>query len=108
MPALKGANDMMNIKADQWVWAIFYGEEGNERMLGQQDTAADIAFIPCFLTKDEAINALGLLSKTPGQIYSAQAILYEDIVRYAKENGFMIFFLKANGEVIEKVAPLST
>lgn len=95
----------MNIKEDQWVWVIISGHDGNEQMLGQHDSEAGISFIPGFLSKDDAINALGYLRKDFSQTYSVQAILYEDLKRYSKDNGFMIFILKATGEIIEKLAP---
>lgn len=94
----------MTIKEDQWVWIIVYGQEGNEQMLGQHDNEADISFIPCFLTKEDAINGLGQLSKNLNLTYSMQAILYEDLKRYASDNGMMVFALKPSGEIMEKVS----
>ena len=95
----------MTIKEDQWLWIIVYGREGNEQMLGQHDSEADVSFIPCFLTKEEAINGLGHLTKDTGTTYTIQAILYEELRRYAKDGGFVVFVLKASGEIIEKLAP---
>jgi hypothetical protein len=95
----------MSIKEDQWVWIIVYGQDGNEQMLGQHDGETDVSFIPCFLTKEEAINGLGLLSKNTNTAYSMQAILYEDLKRYSKDNGFWVFVLKASGEIIERLSP---
>jgi hypothetical protein len=95
----------MTIKEDQWVWIIVYGQDGNEQMLGQHDSEAGISFVPSFLTKEEAINGLGHLAKNKYSTYAVQAILYEDLKRYSKDNGFMVFVLKASGEIIEKLSP---
>lgn len=95
----------MTIKEDQWVWIIVYGQEGNEQMLGQHDSEADISFIPCFLTKEDAINGLGHLTKNINFTYSMQAILYEDLKRYSRDNGMMVFVLKPSGEIMEKISP---
>ena len=73
----------MTIKEDQWIWIIVYGQEGNEQMLGQHDSEADVSFIPCFLTKEEAINGLGHLTKCIDITYAIQAILYEDLKLYS-------------------------
>ncbi|MFH0728865.1 MAG: hypothetical protein V2B19_21330 [Pseudomonadota bacterium] len=95
----------MTIREDQWVWIIVYGQDGNEQMLGQHDSEADISFIPCFLTKEEAVNGLGHLKKDKSLTYSMQAILHEDLKRYAKDNAMMVFVLKPSGEILERVSP---
>jgi hypothetical protein len=101
----KGELTNMTIKEDQWVWIIVYGREGNEQMLGQHDSQADVSFIPCFLTKQEAINGLGHLTKDIHTTYTIQAIIFEELKQYAKEGGFVVFILKASGEIIERLTP---
>lgn len=95
----------MKINDNEWLWVVVFGQDGNEQMLGQHDEDGDILFIPCFLSKEEAINGLGLLSKNPLQTYSVQAILFEDLKSYSKNNGFMVFILKESGEILDKVSP---
>lgn len=94
----------MNIMSNQWVWVVVQGSQGNEQMLGQHDTQADVSFIPCFLEKEQAMNGLGNLTKNPRQIYHVQAIIFEDLQSYAQTNGFMIYLLAATGEIIEKIS----
>ena len=94
----------MEMKDEQWVWVAVHGPEGNEQLLGQRDTAGGIAFIPCFLNKDDAINGLSLLTKNKDRIYTVQAMIFEDLKRYSAQNGFMIFLLKANGDLIDRIA----
>ena len=94
----------MDIKEDQWVWVVVHGPEGNEQLLGQQDPESNISFIPCFLGKEEAINGLGHLKKDIQVIHTVQAIIFEDLRRYAAQNNAIIFILTATGEVIEKIA----
>lgn len=72
-------------------------------MLGQHDTQTDVSFIPCFLEKEQAVNGLGNLTKNPQQIYTVQAIIFEDLKNYAQSNGFMIYLLTATGEILEKM-----
>ena len=40
-----------------------------------------------------------------GDKYEIQAIFYKELADSAAENGFMIFLLNADGEVLEKIKP---
>ena len=93
------------VKADQWVYVVIHGPEGNEQILGQQDEEATESFIPVFLKKDEALMNMNLLARDKGQKYEVQAIIYEDLVARAAEQGVMIFVLNDSGEIIEKISP---
>jgi len=91
------------IKKNQWVWVIVQDPGGNEQFLGQRDEERDISFIPVFLEKDDAWQCLTTFVLEKGFKYEAQAILFEELVRHAGDNGFMIFILNSSGEIIEKI-----
>ncbi len=91
------------IKKDQWVWVVIQDPGGNEQFLGQHDTEKDVSFIPTFLEKEEAEEALELLPHEKGRKYEVQAIIFEDLSQRAAENGFDLFILNRAGEVLEKI-----
>ena len=90
------------IDNDAWVWAIVQDPDGNEQFLGQFHEETDEMFIPIFLDKEEAQKGMGLLAQDKSKKYEPQAIIYEDLTIYAKENGFNIFLLNKDGSVLEK------
>ena len=93
----------MDIKEDTWVWVVVQDPGGNEMFLGQHDGVNDISFIPAFGEKAEAQACLELLVRDEGMKYEVQAIRYGPLARYAAENGFMVFILNGNGEVLQKM-----
>ena len=93
------------IKNDQWVYVVIHGPEGNEQLLGQQDEELDLAFIPVFISKEEALMNLNLLAQEEGRKYEVQAILYEDLVARIADQGWMIFVLNGSGEILERIRP---
>ncbi len=95
----------MDIKDETWVWVVVQDPGGNEMFLGQHDGVNDISFIPAFGEKAEAQACLELLVRDEGMKYEVQAIRYGLLARYASENGFMIFILKGNGQVLQRIEP---
>ncbi len=93
----------MELQDDTWIWVVIENPEKNEKIVGQQEEKSDTSFIPAYKSKEEAQQCMNLLARHPGSIYEAQAILYEDLARYAAENGFMIFLLDGFGTVTEKI-----
>ncbi len=89
------------VKEDQWVWVIVQDPEGNEQFLGQRDESKGISFIPVFLEKDDAMQCLGRMAREKGKKYEIQAILSEDILENASENGFSVYLLNSEGEPLE-------
>jgi len=45
------------------------------------------------------------LALEKGRKYETQAIMYEDLIRYAFENGFLVFMLNGSGEILDKIHP---
>lgn len=91
------------IQGNPWIWTIVQEPGGNEQFLGQRDEERAISFIPVFLEKDAAGQCLPFLARKKGLKYEVQAILYEDLVDYASQNGFQLFILDGAGKILEKI-----
>lgn len=95
----------LNLKKESWVWVFIQNPDKNEEILGQQEEETGVMFIPVFQAKEIAYQCMNLLAKKPGAKYEPQAIIYEDLVSYASENGFSLFVLDGEGKVLEKITP---
>jgi hypothetical protein len=93
------------LKDTQWVWVVIENSKAGERLLGQMDEDNKIAFIPAFLEKEAAQSCFLKMARQKGVKYEIQAIIYEDLVRYARDHDFLIFFLDDAGNLMEKVDP---
>ena len=93
------------IEDEQWVWVVIQDPEGNAQFLGQRDEANDISFIPMFLEKDAALQNMNHLALERGHKYEVQAVIYEELVPKANEQGFSLLVLNESGEVLEKIDP---
>lgn len=91
--------------ATSWVYVLIQNPGGEEQIVGQQDNEHDIAFIPMFLNKDDAMQGVLHIVKEKGKKYEIQAIIYEDLERYAKQGQSVIFVLNGQGEILEKRVP---
>ena len=91
------------IKNDQWVWVVVQDPERNEQFLGQYDEKKDESFIPVFLEKITAQIGLDYLVREKGHKYEIQAILFEELVHHAAENGFNVYVLNGSGHIMEKI-----
>jgi hypothetical protein len=92
-------------REDHWVWVVVQDPGGNEQFLGQHDEHENVSFIPTFYSKEDAQSCFINMDRQKGQRYEIQAILYEELAKDAAKNGFMIFVLNANGEILEKIKP---
>jgi hypothetical protein len=93
------------VKDTQWVWVVVEDPEGQQQLLGQMDEENQIAFIPAFLEKEAAQSCFLKITRKKATKYEIQAIIYEDLLRYAGENGLLIFILDEDGRILEKLAP---
>lgn len=93
------------IKADDWVYVVVQDPGKAETIVGQRDADHNIDFIPVFRTKDEAHQGVTQMVRTPGQVIEIQAILYEDVLHYASNGGFLLFILDGAGRILSKVSP---
>lgn len=81
------------IKNEDWVYVVVQNPGGDESLLGLDDKDNRFRFIPSFMTKEEAESNFIQIPREKGKKYEIQAIIYEDLARYAKENGFRVVFL---------------
>ena len=93
----------MTVEATTWLYVAIIKNGPHEQIVGQTDTEHDIAFIPAFLTKEAAQQAMFHLHLDKKSRYEIQAIIYEDLARYATEGGFAIFVLDEEGKVTERL-----
>ncbi|MCF8131159.1 MAG: hypothetical protein K9N10_21825 [Deltaproteobacteria bacterium] len=93
------------IKKDTWLWLVAENPEKNEQFLGQFDSEHNISFVPAFLEKDIALQGLHLLARDKKVKFEIQAIQYRDLAPKLAEEGFFLFVLDAEGNVLEKITP---
>lgn len=102
----KGEGNMnKTIDPATWVYVVVQNPGPNEAIVGQQDTEGQIAFIPVFKDRESASQGVTQMVKAAGQAYEIQAIIYDDLLRYAGQGGFLVFFLDGRGQVLSKVGP---
>jgi hypothetical protein len=93
------------IKPDTWIWVVVQDPGANEQFLGQLDENKNESFIPAFYQKEEARQCLIQLKTEKGKKYEVQAIFFDKLAEDAVKNGFMIFMLNAEGEILKKIKP---
>jgi len=91
--------------ANPMVWVVVETVGGQERFVGQQDTAQDVTFIPFFKEKEEAQSGLRLMDRGQGRAYEVQAVRYHELARDAAANGFLLFLVDAAGSVLAQINP---
>lgn len=93
----------MTIEATTWLYVTIVKTGPSEQIVGQTDTENNISFIPAFLKKEDAQQAMFHLHLEKKKKYEVQAMIYDDLARHAAENGFMIFVLDEDGKVLERL-----
>ncbi len=93
----------MTIEKTTWLYVAIMKAGPSEQIVGQTDSEHDISFIPAFLDKESAQQALFHLHLEKKKKYEVQAIIYEDLARHAAENGFLVFVLDDEGKVLERL-----
>jgi hypothetical protein len=100
-----GTKMTTNITAATWVYVLVKNPGVDETIVGQTDLEKDITFIPTFSDKESAQQGILHIPKEHGQKYEIQAIIFEDLERYAAHGQSLIFIIDADGNVIEKSTP---
>jgi hypothetical protein len=93
------------IRDDTWLWLVAENPGGDEKFLGQVDSEYNISFIPAFLEKDAAFQGLYFLARDKKVKFEIQAIQYRDLAPKLAEEGFFLFVLDSEGNVLEKISP---
>lgn len=97
----------MTIETTSWLYIVIQKNGPNEQIVGQTDSEHDITFIPAFLNKEAAQQAMFHLHLEKKSKHEVQAIIYEDLHRYALEGGFLIFVLDEDGKIIQRLPAVS-
>lgn len=90
----------IEIENSRWVFVMVQNPGADEQIIGQIDEEKEINFIPTFLSKEAAQQAVLFMPKEKGKKIEIQAIIFEDLSRYAKENNFLIFILDEDGKIL--------
>ena len=93
------------LNADTWIWVVVQDPGGNEHFVGQYNKETDVSFIPAFYQKEDAEQCLIHIPRQKGKKYEVQAVLFEDLSQDALKNGFNIFMLSAEGDILQKIVP---
>ncbi|BBO91267.1 hypothetical protein [Desulfosarcina ovata] len=93
----------MTIEANTWLYVAIQKNGPEEKIVGQTDAEHGISFIPAFLDKETAQQAMFHLHLEKKSKYEIHAIIYDDLARYAVEGGFVIFVLDEDGKVTERL-----
>ena len=93
----------MTIEANTWLYVAIQQKGPSEQIVGQTDSEHGISYIPAFYDKEAAQQAMFHLHLEKKRKYEIQAIIYEDLARHAMKNGFLIFVLNEDGQVLERL-----
>ena len=93
------------LNADTWIWVVVQDAGGNEQFVGQHNEETNVSFIPAFYQKEDAEQCLIHIPRQKGKKYEIQAVLFEDLSQDASKNGFNIFMLSAEGDILKKITP---
>ena len=97
----------MTIDASTWLYVAIQKTGNREQIVGQTDAEHAISYIPAFRSKEAAQQAIFHLHLEKKSKYEVQAIICEDLTRYAQEGGFVIFVLDEDGRVVERLPALA-
>lgn len=93
------------IAGNPMVWVFVQTVDNVETYAGQYLEDLEVSFIPLFLEREQAEACLSLVPGKKGIRLELQAIRYLELARDAKRQGFLLFVLDADGNVLEKIAP---
>jgi spore cortex formation protein SpoVR/YcgB (stage V sporulation) len=93
----------MTVQANTWLYVAIQKIGNAEQIVGQTDAEHDVSFIPAFLSKEAAQQAMFHLHLEKNGKYEVQAIIYEDLAHHATQGGFLIFVLDEEGNVVQRL-----
>ena len=92
------------ISKNTWVYAIIQNPGGSEQLVGFMDNN-NVKYLPVIKAKEDAEYFLSYMTREPGMRYEVQAIIYEDVLTYAKENCFQLYIIDKEGNITHKIDP---
>lgn len=90
---------------NKWVFVVVQNPGKDETIVGQKDTENDIRFIPVFPDRETGLQGIVHLAKEPGQAFEIHAIMYDDLLKYAQKDGYLLFFIDGSGRISTKMGP---
>lgn len=96
---------MNKMQQDLWVWIIVENPGGQEQYVGLYDEQASVSYIPTFHSKEDAQDCMVHLPLKRGRKYEVQAIIFEELSNDARKNDFLVFFVSADGTILERIQP---
>lgn len=90
-------------KKEKWFYIIIQNPESStEQFVGFSDSKTQEKFIPAFSTKEQAEACFALMPKDlfNGR-YDTQAVIEEDLIAVANENGHKIYLLDEKGCILQ-------
>lgn len=94
-----------HIDAHAWVYVLVQNPGTDDRIVGQVDAEHDISFIPMFMDKEAASQGVLHMAKEKGQKYEIQAIIFEDLEKFAMKGQSVLFVIDGDGKIVDKRAP---
>ena len=95
---------MNSLAKNKWVFAIVKNPGRSELLTGFQ-TDQGLKYIPVLRSKENAEIFLSYMQREPGVRYEIQAIIFEDVLSYAKDNECWICITDEKGVIEEKISP---
>ena len=88
---------------ENWYYIIIQDPgESTEQFVGFRDGKTDEKFIPAFKTKDQAKACFALMPKDLfNGAYDTQAVIEEDLLEVANDNGHKLYLLDEKGSILE-------
>lgn len=93
----------ISIAKQTWVYAVFNYSGGDENLTAFQDKDGE-TFMPVLKSNSEAEIFLGYIPREPGTRYEVQAIIFDDVLNYARANNSLVYLVNEKGEILEKEA----
>jgi len=93
------------LSKDSWIWVIVMEPETDPQYLGQEDEKSGVAYIPAFLSKEDAQQGVLNLSMDRGKKIEIQAVMYDHLGDDAATNGFQVFIVSAQGAILQRISP---
>ncbi len=95
----------MKINPTDWVYVLIQNPGADERMVGQHDAQTGLSYVPVFMDKDTAMQGVVHIAKEKYNKYEIQAIIFEDVCHFATREKFELFFIDAEGNVLDRWEP---
>lgn len=93
------------LENESWIYVAVEDPGGSEKFMGLYDEQSGISYIPAFHEKEAAMACLINLPRSPGKKYEVQAVMFEELAKDARNNGFLIFMLDAGGRILKQIQP---